>query len=100
MMKTRYDQLVLTSGQKTDSLLESENETRNLREALEQLQCSSSARDKELTSEFLNVKENFAAKIESSSILKSRYDPLVLTLGRKIVSLNNALEKIKAEMTV
>ena len=43
MIKTLYDQLILSSGQKTDSLLESENETRNLCEALEQLQCSSLA---------------------------------------------------------
>ena len=99
MMKTRYDQLVLTSGQKTDSLLESENETRNLREALEKLQCSSLARETDLTSEFSNVKEEFAAEIENSSILKSWYDQLVLTLGQKIESLNNALEKIKAKIS-
>ena len=100
MMKTRYDQLVLTSGQKTDSLLESENETRNLREALEQLQCSSLARESDLTSELLKVKEVFTAEIEKSSMMKIRYDQLVLISGQKIDSLKNALESIKAEMTV
>ena len=79
VMKTWYNQLVLTSGPKTESLLESENETRNLREALEQLQCSSLARERDLTSEFLNVKEELTAEIEKSLILKSRYDQLVLT---------------------
>ena len=80
------------------SLLASENETRNLREALEQLQCSSLAGERDLTSEFLNVKEELTAEIEKSSILKSRYDQLVLTSGQKINSLNKAVESSKAEM--
>ena len=37
--------------------------------------------------------------MENFSEMKTRYDQLVLTLGQKIDSLNNAVEKSKAEMT-
>ena len=87
MMKIQYDQLVITSGQKTDSLLESENENKNLREALGQLQCLSIAQEKSLISESSNVKEEFAAEIEICSMMKTRYNQLVLTLGQKTDSL-------------
>ena len=83
-----------------NSLLESENETTNLREALGQLQCSSSAREKFLITESSNVKEELAADIENSSIMKICYDQLVLTSGQETDSLKNALEIIKAEMSV
>ena len=51
-----------------NSLLESENENTNLREALGQLKCSFSAREKSIITESSNVKEEFAAEIEKSSI--------------------------------
>ena len=104
-------------------ILESENETRNLREALEQLQCSSLARESDLASELLKVKEeftaeiekcsilksdltsellsvkgDFTAEIEKCSILKSRYDQLVLTSGQTSDILNSAIDSTKAEM--
>ena len=56
------------------------------------------ARERDLTSEFLNVKEELTAEIEKSSILKSWYDQLVLTSGQKIDSPNNAIESSKAEI--
>ena len=70
-----------------NSLLESEKENTNLRETLGQLQCSSSAREKSLITESLNVKEEFAAEIEICSMIKTRYDQLVLSSGQKTDSL-------------
>ena len=137
MLKSRYDQLVLTSGQTIDSLNSASENTkaemaaeivkhkkcRTRVEALELLQCSSLARESDLTSELLKVKEEFTAEtekcsflksdltsellsvkgeftaeIEKCSILKSRYDQLVLTSGQTIDSLNSAIESTKAEM--
>ena len=102
-MKIQYDQLVISSGQKTVSLLESETDNKNLREALGQLQCSSSAREEFLITESSKVKEEVAAEIEKCSMMKSRYDQLVLTSESSLArerDLTSELLSVKAELTV
>ena len=79
-----------------DSIFDKEKENTDLRERLGQPQCPSSARKKSLITESSIVKEESAAEI--CSMLKSRYDQLVLTSGQTIDSLNSASENTKAEM--
>ena len=93
IMKIQYDQLVISSGQKTVSLLESETDNKNLREALGQLQCSSSAREEFLITESSKVKEEVAAEIEKCSMMKICYDQLDLTSGQKMTALKTLLQK-------
>ena len=46
------------------------------------------------------MKEEFAAEIKNLTSMKIRYDQLVVTSGKEIDSLKNALEIIKAKMSV
>ena len=85
-----------------NSLLHSQNETINLRETLGQLQCSSLAREKSLISESSNVKEEASAEIEKCSIMKSRYDQLVLASELSLArerDLTSELLSVKEELT-
>ena len=53
------------------SLVREKDITSEFLNVKEELQCSSLARENDLTSELLKVKEEFAAEIETCSILKS-----------------------------
>ena len=44
------------------------------------------------------MKEEFAAEIENSSMMKIRYDQLVLTSGQEIDNQKKTLEIIKAKI--
>ena len=84
-LKSRYDKLVLTSGQKIDSLNSASENTkaemaaeivkhekcRTRVESLELLQCSSLARESDLASELLKVKEELTVEAEKCSFLAS-----------------------------